>query len=227
MRFSNSRILCLMVLLALLLGFSGCSRQGRYQVLTFFFTGVPPLDAPPESSPGVAAAEDEVDPALARREQILAERARAEARKPYTGAYAHGPYAAKECGQCHEMAKGSFGFGNLASQTQMNIVPARFVLPRAELCVACHTNKSPAAAAAAGLRLHGPAWLCTSCHSPHNGQEPFFLKVAVDQLCQQCHGEGFIHARELHDGLSACLDCHNPHLGRDTAMLRDTYQETF
>ena len=224
MRRNNRQLIIFCLLLALTV--TGCSRGARYQVLTFFFTGVPPLDAPPESAetPTTAA----VDPALARRDQILAERARARAMAPYTGPYSHGPYAAKDCEQCHEMSSaGGFGFGTSSADAKKTIVPGRFVLPREQLCVACHAGKGAAAVQAAGLRLHGPAWNCVVCHHPHSSPEPYFLKVKAEQLCLECHGDGFIHDTDLHTGLSDCLECHNPHLGRDAMMLRDDFRETF
>lgn len=215
----------LLLLAAVLAG--GCSRQARYEVLTFFFTGVPPLDwVEPEETETKPA----VDPSLAgmsRRERLLAERDRVQAMRPFTGPYVHGPYAADACDQCHEMAAGGFGFGSRASQTQKNIIPGRFVLPPEEICVVCHVSKGNAAAQAAGLRLHGPAWNCVLCHHPHHSREPYFLKVEAGQLCQQCHRPGYIHDAGLHEGLEDCLECHNPHMGRDANMLRDDFQETF
>jgi len=229
MRPRNNRPLLLagMLLLLSALVAGGCSRAARHEVLTFFFTGVPPLDwVPPEE----AASKPAEDPALAKmstRERLLAKRDQEAAMRPFTGPYVHGPYAADACEQCHEMAAGGFGFGNMASQTKMNIIPGRFVVPLAELCVVCHAGKGSAAAQAAGLRLHGPAWNCVACHSPHNSKEPYLLKVEAGKLCRQCHGKGFIHDAELHEGLEECLECHNPHMGRDARMLRDDFQEGF
>jgi len=77
------------------------------------------------------------------------------------------------------------------------------------------------------LRLHGPVWNCVACHHPHNGKEPYLLKVEEGKLCQQCHAKGYIHDTDLHEGQDDCLECHNPHLGRDAKMLRDDFQETF
>jgi len=225
MRRSRLAILLpsLLAALALLAVFSGCTRQARYPVLTFFFTGVPPLDAPDEPPP---AETPTVDPALAKRALILA-KAAAEAAKPYEGPFIHGPYASRACDQCHEMAAGGFGFGTTSQGADKTIVPGKFVLPPDQLCVACHTSKSVAVVQAAGLRLHGPAWNCTLCHHSHNSQNRYFLRLVPAKLCRQCHADGFIHDTELHAGVEDCLDCHNPHMGRDAFMLRDDYQETF
>lgn len=228
---NNYRLLLaglLPVLLAMLAG-GGCSRADRHEVLTFFFTGVPPLDGG-ESKPVEAPKPSAVDSALAKmslKERRLAERDRAAALRPFTGPYVHGPFAAQSCEECHEMAAGGFGFGNMASQTKMNIIPGRFVRPPEQLCVACHAGKGNAAAQGAGLRLHGPAWNCGLCHQPHNGKEPYFLKMKAGELCRQCHGDGYIHDVDLHAGVEECLECHNPHLGRDARMLREDFDETF
>lgn len=228
---NNRRLLLAGLLLALWAAAgTGCSRADRYEVLTFFFTGVPPLDGEPPKTKAVETPQADVDPSLAKmspRERRLAERDRAAAMKPFTGPYVHGPFAAQSCEECHEMAAGSFGFGNMASQTKKNIIPGRFVRPMEQLCVACHTSKGNEAIRAAGLRLHGPAWNCTACHQPHNGKEPYFLKLGANELCRQCHGQGYIHDADLHAGMEECLECHNPHMGRDARMLREDFEETF
>lgn len=204
--------------LAVLAATTGCTPYARHQVLTFFFTGVPPLGGAAEQRQPAAAAVG----ALTRQRQLAARQA-----KPFTGPYLHGPYAAGDCAQCHEMSD-SVGFGINGSQdAQQSIVPGRFVLPPEQLCVVCHAGKSAAAVQAAGLWLHGPAWNCTACHSPHDGQDPYFLRAPVKQLCRQCHAEGYIHDTDLHAGAEECLDCHNPHMGRDSRMLRDDFQESY
>jgi len=218
MRQNKRRLLFLGLLLTLLVVVAGCSREARYEVLTFFFTGVPAFDAPPE-------VEVVAGPVLSRREQLLAKRDQEAAAKVFSGPYVHGPYAANECEQCHEMAKGTGSGGS--RDGKKTIVPGRFVLPPQELCVACHTTKSAASAQAAGLHLHGPGWNCIHCHNHHNGREPALLRVKVEQLCLQCHGGGNIHDAALHEGVENCLECHNPHMGRDPRMLREDFEETF
>lgn len=229
MRPSNKRRLLLAVLplvvLPALVG--GCSRAARYEVLTFFFTGVPPLDWVAPENPMT-----EPDPAqalLSAKERRLLEMKRAQASRAFTGMYTHGPYAAQACAECHVMGSGGFGFrsGSSSETEQKTIVPGQFILPPEQLCVACHASKGVAAAQAAGLRSHGPSWNCLLCHQPHNGREPYFLKIAANDLCRQCHAEGYIHDAGLHEGLEDCLECHNPHMGYDAHMLRDDIPETF
>ncbi len=63
--------------------------------------------------------------------------------------FSHGPYAANECYQCHEIsASGGFrGFGKqeeaAGSLAKAGIVPGKMVAPWNELCVGCHTSKKP------------------------------------------------------------------------------------
>lgn len=212
----------LLLALALLAGGAGCSREARHEVLIFFFTGVPDLDAPEEPDEFAETS----GPVLSRREQLLAERAKAAL--VYAGPYAHGPYAANGCEQCHEMASGAgYSFGSSVDVDKKSIVPGEFILPPEQLCTACHATKGLAAAQAGGLILHGPAWSCTTCHDPHTSKESALLRVTADQVCRQCHSQGFIHDADLHEGVEDCLDCHNPHLGRDSRMLREDFEETF
>lgn len=222
---SKRRLLLTVLLLAVLPALAGgCSREARHQVLTLFFTGVTPLDWVPSED-----AMKEPETPQAARERRLLEMKRAQARRVFTGMYTHGPYAAQACEQCHVMSSNGFGFrsGGSSETEQKTIVPGQFNLPPEQLCVACHAGKGNAAAQAAGLRLHGPTWNCILCHQPHNGTEPYFLKVAANDLCRQCHAEGYIYDAGRHEGLEDCLECHNPHMGHDANMLRDDIQETF
>lgn len=224
MRLSNSLPLVI-ILLALTLLVSACSREVRYQTLTFFFTGVPPLDyQPPAALPTQASAA----PLNALEKYALARRVADAQRSQSMSDYTHGPFAGEKCDACHQtQIGGGFGFGG-GGADKVTVMPTDFQAPRQELCIGCHTSKGPKAIAAAGLRLHGPAMTdCTLCHHPHASKEPFFFRVAADKLCQQCHAEGFIADAPLHADAGRCLDCHNPHLGRDALMLRDDFLEVF
>ncbi|MFH7325809.1 cytochrome c3 family protein [Desulfurivibrio sp. C05AmB] len=190
-----------------LLGAAGCRPETRHQVLTIFFTGVPPLAE--ETGP---AGEGELVAAIPRR--TMPERWE-------EGPYTHGPYGAKHCDQCHVMAPAPEG------QTPTRVQPGRFAQSFGEMCLACHQEKSPERARNEGLWLHGPAAACMRCHHPHLSRQPFMLRRAGDELCRSCHSEGLIHDRERHEGEDACLSCHNPHLGADAMMLREDYEEVF
>lgn len=222
---NNCRVAGFCLLLLLFVGITGCSHDMRMQLLSIFFTGVPGIDAPSEEETASLKAAVEAD--FKKKNPSKAELARRAAMEPFRGPYVHGPYAAGSCEQCHELAAGGFSFGNKADPTKKNIVPGKFKRPPYEICVECHTSKGNAAVQAAGLRLHGPAWLCTTCHLPHSSKYRYLLKAEATKLCLECHGDGYIHDKELHTAVGDCLQCHNPHLGRDAMMLRDDFRETF
>jgi predicted CXXCH cytochrome family protein len=214
----------LLLVLLLALALAGCSARSRYKVLTFFFTGVPPYGTKavvPPTAAELAQAE--------RAKLLLKKQRRLAVIKKFTGDWAHGPFAARLCEDCHIMSTfGSFGNGHSLAYPKSTIRPGKFVMPIAKLCVSCHSSKSAALVQAAGLRLHGPvAHNCTYCHSPHHTNERYMLKARPNKLCVQCHAPGFIFTTALHAGKTNCLKCHNPHTGRNAKMLRDDFQETF
>ncbi|MFH7319592.1 cytochrome c3 family protein [Desulfurivibrio sp. D14AmB] len=191
------------------LGAAGCSPETRHNTLTIFFTGVPPLVAPH-------------DPELTAADQLLAA-APLLPQRHELGGFVHGPYGARECGVCHEMAPASN-----PEVKSTRIAVGRFARPRDEMCVACHSEKGAERARREELWLHGPAARdCLGCHHPHASGQPALLRHDPTQACLRCHGPGLIHNMTLHEGLSDCLECHNAHLGRDAMMLKADYQEIF
>jgi len=132
---------------------SGCDRYAKHKVLTFFFTGVPPLDE------GGKGPEKEME-AAKKAEQGPRQRKR----RPFVEAtrFSHGPYASGACYLCHETSEtGGFrGFSKEAkaagSIAKPGIVPGELVAPLRELCVGCHETKSPESARRNGLWVHGP-----------------------------------------------------------------------
>jgi len=211
-------------LAALLLG-GGCNPVTRHDILTFFFTGVPPLGSEEKD-------EDEDKPALAQGPTVIKKRSITVVSPRFT----HGPYAANQCYQCHETsASGGYrGFGKKAEAqgalAKAGAVSGKLVLPVAELCPTCHIGKSPARAYQAGLWVHGPvsSGYCVLCHGPHAGPEPAFLSVKADALCLECHGGGQVSTtRQEHQPLAECLKCHNPHFGKDNRLLKTAYTEAW
>lgn len=212
------------LLLVLLMTLSACSREVRYKTLTFFFTGVPPLDYKPPVQVQQQGGAD-----LTAMQRYNLDRLVAASQRPqYSGSYTHGPFASNNCEVCHQLqTESGIGFSGGADD-KPGVNPTEFQAPREELCTGCHTSKGAKAVAAAGLRLHGPAISdCTLCHNHHASPEQYFLDMALDKLCQQCHAAGFIHAAELHADAGPCLDCHNAHMGKDARMLNDDYHEVY
>lgn len=214
------------LLLITMAALAGCDRAGRHEVLTFFFTGVPPVDY--EEKLAAAARLKAEEEAARLQAATQAENRKIAAIKEYGGPFTHGPYAAQTCEECHEMSTtGGFGFGGGSDkEATKSIVPGRFVQPLELVCTAvCHTAMRPDTVAASGLWLHGPATACVTCHHPHSSPNRYMLTVPVEQLCRQCHAIGFISATDAHTGKQACLECHNPHLGRNAHMLKSEYHE--
>lgn len=200
---------------------TGCNPVTRYKVLTFFFTGVPPMGE--EEKP-----DDEAKPVLAKVEKkrsVVVKSTR----------FTHGPYAANECYQCHEVSgSGGFrGFGKkeeaAASVAKAGAVSGKLVAPMGELCSGCHDSKSPAKAHAAGLWVHGPVstGYCVLCHGPHAGTEPYMLLKKTNALCMECHTEGLVFNRTAHKDKKDCISCHNAHLGKDSRLLKADYREAW
>jgi predicted CXXCH cytochrome family protein len=213
------RALILMLVGGLAITFvAGCTPVARYKVLTFFFTGVPPM--------GEEEKEEEFKPVVAKvvkKQSVLVKATR----------FTHGPYAANECYQCHEVSgSGGFrGFGKkeeaAGSIAKAGIVPGKMVAPMGELCGGCHDSKSPAKAEKAGLWVHGPVstGYCVFCHGPHAGPEPYMLLKPADALCVECHAAGLVFSPAVHKDRKDCTACHNPHLGKDSRLLKADYRE--
>ncbi len=234
-----------MVMLSVLItSISGCDRQGRYKVLTFFFTGVPPLEEEQQKGAewdkNLAAGEVEnatfislitiklpVDkkPAVGAVEKATA---------PQVTVYTHPLTAAWQCDRCHRTTANFGLFGQRARQTVFRkggLPPGPLVVPRNELCVACHNDKSAAEALTQGLWLHPTSAKgdCYACHDPHQSTNRSVLLANPRKICTPCHTEAEmmpkVKDREAHRQTADCLSCHNPHLGKDRLLLKKDYKE--
>ena len=183
--------------------------------MTFFFTGVPPID-------GVK--KDKTD----KKDKVK----KARSRKRIPQIFIHGPKAAGECFHCHDTTSTqSFRQTKKGGVPRLgDIKPGRLVAPLKELCIQCHTSKSPALRYAENLWVHGPIaeGFCTSCHDYHQTKFNYMLvrESSID-LCTQCHAEGFIVETEEHTRGEECISCHNPHLGANRLLLRKDFDEVF
>ena len=196
----------------------GCSPSTRHKILTFFFTGVPPLEEPsPSDGP------DKKAPALA---------AIAENPIPIIVLYSHTPYAKGECSKCH----------NVSSNTRFRIVgkkqeppvfrkgggmPGPLLKPKLELCTECHQSLARQSVEASGLWLHSPKTEgdCGVCHDPHQSKFPNQMRDVPSKLCQSCHPKCPLFGAQGAPEANECLVCHNPHLGRNRMMLRRDHRE--
>jgi predicted CXXCH cytochrome family protein len=191
---------------------SGCSRQTKHKVLTFFFTGVPPLEA--EKKPVKKIDTSEVKKKGAEK-GIL---------------YSHTPWASGKCDQCH---KGATGFGVPGQKGPLTVfhkgggMPGELVLPKKELCIKCHDAMSVSKAYTEGLWLHTctEEGECNACHDPHQSNNPNQLLEKPEKICISCHTEGKIIKLAEQCKIDDCLSCHNPHLGKDRLRLKKDYKE--
>jgi len=164
------------LLLALLFG---CAGKSRYQILTYFFDGVPP----PEEERGEAGKGSRKEGAAA----------------PAAASYVeHGPYAAKQCESCHVKASNrlvlpinelcfqchaldirkKYLHGPLASggckvchDPHRSRFPFLLVSEPKESCLHCHD-----ASGIAKKEVHRRTQAqCTACHDAHSSDNEYLL----------------------------------------------------
>lgn len=219
-----------LLLVVLLLSICGCSRQARHDVLTFFFTGVPPLEevATPAGQAGIVPAGS----AQQQSSQAAEKKAQAPPRQQY---YSHPVWIDGQCDACHQ-GKNLFVFqtprtGGASGQRVFfsgGGMPGPLKGTADQLCSGCHSDKTAQRAISDHLWLHNPIakGTCLACHDPHQSKHSGVLRKPAGEICQTCHREADLAALPLHrsDG-RPCLDCHNPHMGKDRMLLRQEYQE--
>ncbi len=163
---------------------TGCEPKTRYQVLSFFFDGVP--------DPEVVAAREKARESASGEGQKTAE-----GEKPHPST--HGPYGARMCSACHD----PFTNQLLERKTQLCLKCHTFPPVRREHgpfaagdCLACHdphraSNPFLLVGSAKDfcLNCHDAKEVfsrkahqgnknvsCTVCHTPHGSNSDFFLK---------------------------------------------------
>lgn len=196
---------------------TGCEKHTRYKILTFFFTGVPPIDGEVKDVAGKSAG------------------IKKPKKKRVYPAFVHGPKASGECYYCHDTdSTQSFkqskrrrggGMPNLK-----DIKPGRLVTSRKAICIQCHTSKSSEMRYVENLWIHGPLaeGHCTACHDYHQSRFRYMLlKDNSIDLCTGCHTGGFLELTEEHKRGEECISCHNPHMGVNRLLLRKDFDEVF
>lgn len=145
-------------------------------MLSFFFDGVPNPD------------------------EKKAEVGKIDERKAQASIYReHGPYAAKQCGGCHDRGSN------------------RLVVPKQELCFQCHTLD---------IRkkyIHGPlaSGGCTVCHQPHGSNYAFLLVAEPKEFCLYCHAKEDVARNPVHSDMDMqCTMCHDAHGSNERYLLR-------
>ncbi len=160
----------------------GCGAAERRRVLTFLFDGVPP----PKAAEAPDAGQQEIRPDAGRSRDV--------------GYREHGPYAARQCGACHQP-----GAANA------------LVAPKESLCLRCHEIKLDK------KYVHGPlaSGGCLSCHDPHSSQYRYLLVSESDGFCVNCHDPQAIARIAAHGGSQEnCTTCHDAHLSDTKYLLK-------
>ena len=181
-----------------------CSATTRYEVLSFFFDGVPD----PSEQYGEAIG-PQGNPL---RVLSLEERARIQAeRLKQRPVFFHRPFEEKKCEECHTFAGARKG-------GWMQGLP-KLLVPKEQLCKRCH--EPPEA-----RFVHGPValGLCALCHEAHRSDYPHLLKAERSrELCTKCHeGETFVTEKEHAEYEDRdCASCHDPHGSDRPSLLRE------
>ena len=177
---------------------TGCNKVDRHKILSFFFDGVPPLEAKTEVREDVAAVDV--------NEQAVPIKAQGGAKQRRT---VHGPN--RECTQCHKKQEkaGRWGMTKLEKD-----VP--------EMCYDCHKNYM--VSELEGQYVHGPVAIgeCSFCHDPHDSRFDFLLNESIPQLCYRCHEQRRIELISAHDEdtISRCNLCHEAHSSSKKKLLK-------
>ena len=194
-------VLCLVMLAAWVMCLA-CSQTTRYQVLSFFFDGVP--------EPGHARAT--ADALGGDRNRPAVEPSPAVLPKRY---YTHTPFRENRCQGCHDPTSGqlirSVSEGLCRTCHADLIADARFVHGPAAVddCTACHHFHG---ASFPNQLLVDPVATCLNCHDredlsggDHHPSAPTPLSVGATRQA---------------DDQRSCVECHNPHAGDNRFFLK-------
>ncbi|MGB3211391.1 MAG: cytochrome c3 family protein [Desulforhopalus sp.] len=197
----------------------GCEPQYRNRALTFFFTGVPPLDEVEQKkeisdeSSRVATGRS-VEPFFA---QTL---------------YSHPLWVAGACDPCH-LTSSTYSIPGVPKKSVSVFktgggMVGELTLPKNKLCTQCHTDKTPRRALADNLWLHNTTAKgdCLACHDPHQSKNEKTLRQPPAKICTvPCHEKGEYIVTPVHQTRDPCLSCHNPHMGSNRNLLTKEYKE--
>lgn len=238
MVFSGARrYLPQLVVAVVLLG--GCTRETRHEVLTFFFTGVPPLESPAETVPQPqGTGGGKTPPPAERGSRFTVESKQQTSSKPPVKPqyYSHRVWLEGQCDACHQGSKLFLFQTPAATGTAQSErvffagggMPGPLKSSADKLCSGCHVDKTGLRAIRDQLWLHNPTAKgdCLACHDPHQSKHSGVLRKPAEQICQPCHTDAALAALPTHRyNDRPCLACHNPHMGKDRNLLSKDYQE--
>lgn len=115
---------------------------------------------------------------------------------------------AQPCDTCHQPVANP--------HPQKNKKTFKLVQEPPALCYMCHTQFGTK------KDIHPPVkdGMCTTCHNPHDSDEPKLLMQPLKDLCLSCHPEKVSH-KFVHGpaGTGDCTTCHNPHESDNKRLL--------
>jgi predicted CXXCH cytochrome family protein len=182
-------VVCIVVIALMIV--MACASKRRYEVLSFFFDGVP---SPEGTTQTETRRSFRISPFRASLESLAA--ARTPVPKPQAPPIVsiHKPVAEKKCLECHDTSAGLQPFARNEA-----------------LCDKCHLEER--------IREgwdHGPInlGLCVPCHRAHESPYPYLLEQPVPQLCLICHVEDMDRKESYHEVsfVNDCTACHDPHI---------------
>lgn len=217
--------------LALLLAvaFMGCEAKTRYNVLSFFFDGVPPSEAPKQ----IEAAGPTPPKTPSKIEA------------PTLEVFTHKPFGTNQCAFCHDLSQGNrvdtssalcfrchgdekakgkivhmpVALGNCLTCHDPHQSGFKYQLksPPPMLCFNCHDQ-----ALMEGRVKHAAVEQagCPFCHSPHSSGEAKLLQMPVPDLCTACHGADHSHIKDMLKAKLVCTQCHSPHSTKEAKLLK-------
>ncbi len=114
---------------------------------------------------------------------------------------------AEPCENCHQAVSTPHPKKNQKTFKLAQEVPA--------LCFQCHTDFGKM------KYVHPPVkdGMCTTCHNPHDSNQPKLLTEPQKELCSSCHPDK-TDAKYEHGPAATgdCIFCHNPHASNNTHL---------
>ncbi|MFQ5504242.1 MAG: cytochrome c3 family protein [Planctomycetota bacterium] len=194
------------LLLPLSLLVAACSSLSSYEVLSFFFDGVPDPSMPEPEPLGVPGSSGPL---------TLEERAAIQERRlPKVTLHLHKPWDQNECSSCHRYRSTRKRVPTWAQSM------AELKMPKTELCWSCHDPFD-------GKYVHGPAAAgeCLMCHYPHKSEFPHLVRAEkTASLCAKCHSGQTFMTEAKHEEFKDqdCVGCHDPHASERAYFLRES-----
>ena len=191
------------------LGFHlGCDETRDYEMLSFFFDGVPPPEGVEPTGPQLVAGPwgimlDPNDPLLADRRVVRGVMADTEPDVEYV--YHTAYRRLNGCGGCHDL-RNSYAILDSGKN----------------LCQSCHPEYFQPEP---DEWVHGPAAIgeCQFCHDAHKTPYEHVLRAPQPDMCFTCHDASYIVTDPFHTTLDdqTCSNCHDPHGAGNRLLLID------